>query len=192
MKVSASLPNLEACLEERRKNWDSSHWMMYSRRNPKLTTNCRDYFDRPRVLRSHHQFSLGEPLKVTWKLPPEPRDPFGPKKAALGRSFEGLPEFVQQEADWNARHHVLHSSANHEFHESDKEYFSIFLAARNKRALPKRQNGITAHLFPYRLPGEPNGADDPETAAEKILRPDDVVRVPEVPGRLLRELMAFM
>lgn len=79
-------------------------------------------------------------------MPPEPRDPFGPKKAALGRSFEGLPEFVQQEADWNARHHVLHSSANHEFHESDKEYFSIFLAARNKRALPKRQNGIQ-HTF---------------------------------------------
>ncbi|CAL1129513.1 unnamed protein product [Cladocopium goreaui] len=125
-------------------------------------------------------------------------DPFGPKKAALGRSFEGLPEFVQQEADWNARHHVLHSSANHEFHESDKEYFSIFLAARNKRVgLCRSGRMASQHTFSLigfqesqavrqqkRQWGK-RGADDPETAAEKILRPDDVVRVPEVPGSTL-------
>ena len=27
----------------------------------------------------------------------------------------------RQEADWNDRHHVLHSAANRDFHESDKD-----------------------------------------------------------------------
>ena len=186
---ASSLPDLA----QRRKNWDSSHWMHYSRNNPLLTANCRDYFDRPRTLKAYDAFSLSEPVRVTWKLEPEPRESFGPRKPqALGRSFSGLPEFAQQEADWNDRHHVLHSAANRDFHESDKEYFSIYLASRNRRAVSKRQNGITKHLFPYRLPGAPDGGDDPETAAERIMRADDVVRVPEVPGRLLRELMSAM
>eukprot|EP00434_Breviolum_minutum_P025769 symbB.v1.2.022780.t1/scaffold2060.1/size90856/2 len=70
MKASASsLPDLA----QRRKNWDSSHWMHYSRNNPLLTANCRDYFDRPRTLKAYDAFSLSEPVRVTWKLEPEPR-----------------------------------------------------------------------------------------------------------------------
>lgn len=103
-----------------------------------------------------------EPLKV--KL----GDTFTAQKPAFGgRSFSGLPEFAAQEAGWNDRHHVLHAAANDKFHESDKEYFSIFLEPRDKRVVPKRQNGITRHFFPYRLPGEPDGRDDPETPCQE-------------------------
>eukprot|EP00913_Durusdinium_trenchii_P017141 g16120.t1 len=83
-------------------------------------------------------------------------DTFTAQKPAFGgRSFSGLPEFAAQEAGWNDRHH---------------EYFSIFLEPRDKRVVPKRQNGITRHFFPYRLPGEPDGRDDPETPAEMMLK----------------------
>ena len=36
------------------------------------------------------------------------------------------------------------------------------------------------------------GRDDPETAAEMILRADDSIRVPSVPVRLLRELASSL
>ncbi|CAJ1389098.1 unnamed protein product [Effrenium voratum] len=175
------------------KSWDGSHSMHYSRRNHMLTTNCRDYFDRPRVLLDHSQHSLGEPLEVTWKLPAEPRDwsdTFGRtrKSGFGGRSCSGQPEFAEKEAGWNDRHHVLHAAANHEFHESDKEYFSLFLQPRNKRVVPKRQNGITKHVLPYRKPGQPDGGDDGELPTEILLKSDDRVPIPAVPGSLLRQL----
>lgn len=204
--LSASMPSLNSSRSKRdseelrslEQSWDSGHWMHYSRRNPALTVNCRDYFDRPRAEPSYSRgFQLGARLQVSWKLGPEPKDwsdTFGKTRTngSLERSCSGKPEFAMQEAFWNDRHHVLHGAANTEFHESDKEYFSVFLAPRSKRVVPKRQNGWTRHLFAHKQRGNPDGMDDPDMPCELLHRSDVRIAVPCVPGSLLRELTSHI
>ncbi|CAE7880747.1 ARF6 [Symbiodinium microadriaticum] len=121
-------------------------------------------------------------------------DTFGKTRTngSLERSCSGKPEFAMQEAFWNDRHHVLHGAANTEFHESDKEYFSVFLAPRSKRVVPKRQNGWTRHLFAHKQRGNPDGMDDPDMPCELLHRSDVRIAVPCVPGSLLRELTSHI
>eukprot|EP00439_Symbiodinium_sp_Y106_P022996 s4921_g2.t2 len=121
-------------------------------------------------------------------------DTFGKTRANgfLERSCSGKPEFAMQEAFWNDRHHVLHGAANMEFHESDKEYFSVFLAPRSKRVVPKRQNGWTRHLFAHKQHGNPDGMDDADMPFELMHRSDARIAVPSVPGSLLRELTSHI
>mmetsp|Transcript_14111 Transcript_14111/g.26402 ORF Transcript_14111/g.26402 Transcript_14111/m.26402 type:complete len:218 (-) Transcript_14111:299-952(-) len=202
--LSASQPSLRSTLKSERdpaelrsleQSWDSTHWMHYSRRNPALTVNCRDYFDRPRVEEKYVRgLQLGARLQVSWKLGPEEKDwssTFGRSRSSGfgGRSCSGKPEFALQEANWDDSHHILHSAANTELHESDKEYFSVYLAPRSKRVVPKRQNGITQHLFPHRQRGNPDGMDDAEMPCEILRRMDNTIPVPSMPGHLLRELL---
>ena len=54
---------------------------------------------------------------------------------------------LTQEADWNARHHVLHSSANHEFHESDKDAVAEWLTGDGSVESNRRLTGCSSKFL---------------------------------------------
>jgi len=184
-------------------SWDGRHGLHFSRNNPILSPGCRDYFDRPRQLPPETLEECvkvaGKPVKLisNWALEPEPQDlsaSFGrsKKSAFMGRSCSGFPEFAKAEAGWNDRHHVTASEANHLFHDNDKEYFSKFQERRSKRVIPKRVNGITQHLYPFRQRGNPDGRDDPPPLSESLLRRDGELPVPSLPGGIVNKLSQTM
>eukprot|EP00933_Yihiella_yeosuensis_P054207 TRINITY_DN52591_c0_g1_i1.p1 TRINITY_DN52591_c0_g1~~TRINITY_DN52591_c0_g1_i1.p1 ORF type:complete len:279 (+),score=36.70 TRINITY_DN52591_c0_g1_i1:68-838(+) len=111
-----------------------------------------------------------------------------PKPSALERSTS-TPAMKPREDGWDARHALLHSAANSVYHESDKEYFSMYLQPRSKRVVPKRVNGITQLLRPHKHPyGNADGADDPISLGETLLQPKSELPLPRVPGELLKKL----
>mmetsp|Transcript_24767 Transcript_24767/g.53864 ORF Transcript_24767/g.53864 Transcript_24767/m.53864 type:complete len:288 (-) Transcript_24767:46-909(-) len=75
-----------------------------------------------------------------------------------------------REASWNGRHHVTHSVANNQYHDSQKELFGRYVQPRSKLTLPHRVHGITAHIFPHRQYGNENGSDDFPIEVEMMLR----------------------
>lgn len=184
-------------LETLESTWDKRHWMHFSRNNPILSPTCRDYFDRPRHERGEYAGVTKIVKQIpSWSLEPEPRDIgaiFGRSRpVGLGRSCSGLPQFAQTEAGWNDRHHVAHSEANHLFHDNDREYFGSFQGKRSKRVIPKRVNGITNLLYPYRQKGNPDGMDQPPTNGELLLRPGHDLPVHPVPRGILERLTQTM
>lgn len=178
--------------------WEGRHWKHFSRNNAILSPGCRDYFDRPRLERSENNLGVTKIAKLvpSWSLEPEPRDLgaiFGKSRAVgMGRSCSGLPQFAQSESGWNDRHHVTHSEANHLFHDSDREYFSLHQGRRSKRVIPKRVNGITTLLYPHRHRRNPDGKDEPVSVGELLLRPGHDLPVHPVPRGLLEKLTQTM
>lgn len=185
-------------LETLEGTWTGRHWLHFSRNNPILSPTCRDFFDRPRHERDEKNTGVTKIAKLvpSWSLGQEPRDTgaiFGKARTVgLGRSCSGLPAFAHAESGWNDRHHVTHSEANHLFHDSDREYFSLYQGRRSKRVVPKRVNGITNLLYPHRHKGNPDGKDEPVTAGELLLRPGHDLPVHPVPRGLLEKLTQTM
>eukprot|EP00931_Biecheleriopsis_adriatica_P088017 TRINITY_DN62417_c0_g1_i1.p1 TRINITY_DN62417_c0_g1~~TRINITY_DN62417_c0_g1_i1.p1 ORF type:complete len:255 (+),score=29.72 TRINITY_DN62417_c0_g1_i1:115-879(+) len=176
--------------------WDQRHWMHFSRMNNILSPTCRDYFDRPREIEGDNSATVKNSsvrLLPSWSLGHEPRkfsDMIGPPKnrGDLGRSCSGLPGMEKKEQGWDNRFHLTHSAANHHYHDSDREYFSLFQQPRSKRVIPKTRHGLTAHIFHRRRIGDPDGADEPPPLRERFLRPGNDMPVPKVPGHVLHKL----
>merc|ERR1712183_224182 len=65
---------------------------------------------------------------------------------------------------------------------SQREYFSRFVAPRNKRLLPQTAYGITRHHFHRKELGNPDGCDDEPHPAEALLTDAKELSVPPVPS----------
>ncbi|CAE8634032.1 unnamed protein product, partial [Polarella glacialis] len=180
------------------KSWDDRHWKHFSRNNPILQKNTRDYFDRPRPIENDSDGSIKQgKLLNTWALEPQLRtfeEMCGTSSLSTssGRSCSGMPRYAKQESGWDGRHHLNHSRDNHLYHDADREYFMEIVSGRSQRVAPRKLNGLTKHVYPHRQRGNDYGIDDRPSVAELILKTKHLP-VPAVPGSLLHKLsMATM